>query len=54
MGEKRNTNRLLVGNPEEKRRLGRPGHRWVDNIKVDLLETKWGGVDWIGLNQDMN
>jgi hypothetical protein len=45
MGEKR----LLVGRPEGKRPLGRPRWRWVDNIKMDLLEIGWGGVDWIGL-----
>jgi hypothetical protein len=48
MGEKRNAYRLLVG----KRPLGRPRRRWVDNIKLDLLEIGWGGVDWIGLAQD--
>jgi hypothetical protein len=52
MGEKRNAYRLLVGKPEEKKPVGRPGHRWVDNIKMDLLEIGWGGVDWIGLAQD--
>jgi hypothetical protein len=52
MGEKINAYRLLVGNPERKRPLGRPRCRWVDNIKMDLLEIGWGGVDWIGLAQD--
>jgi hypothetical protein len=52
MGEKRNAYRLLVGKPEGKRPLGRPRRRWVDNIKMDLLEIGWGGVDWIGLAQD--
>jgi hypothetical protein len=52
MGEKRNSYRLLVGKPEGKRPLGRPRRRWVDNIKMDLLEIGWGGVDWIGLAQD--
>jgi hypothetical protein len=41
-----------VGKPEGKRPLGRPRHRWVDNIKMDLLEIGWGGVDWIGLAED--
>jgi hypothetical protein len=41
---------LLVG----KRPLGRPRHRWVDNIKMDLGKVEWGAVDWIGLAQDMN
>jgi hypothetical protein len=49
MGEKRNAYRLLVGKPEEKRPLGRPRRRWVNNIKMDLLEIGWGDVDWIGL-----
>jgi hypothetical protein len=48
----RNAYRLLVGKPEGKRPVGRPRHRWVDNMKVDLLEIGWGGVDWIGLAQD--
>jgi hypothetical protein len=48
----RNAYRLLVGKPERKRPLGRPRCRWVDNIKMDLLEIGWGGVDWIGLAQD--
>jgi hypothetical protein len=52
MGEKRNAYRLLVGKPERKRPLGRPRSRWVDNIKMDLLEIGSGGVDWIGLAQD--
>jgi hypothetical protein len=38
MWEKRNVYRLLVGKPEGKRPLGRPKHRWIDNIKMDLLE----------------
>jgi hypothetical protein len=41
-----------VGKPEGNRPLGRPRHRWVDNIKMDILEIIWGGVDWIGLAQD--
>jgi hypothetical protein len=52
MGEKRNVYRLLVRTPEGKRPLRRPRRRWVDNIKMDLLEIGWGGVDWIGLAQD--
>jgi hypothetical protein len=46
MGEKRNAYRLLVGKPEGKRLLGRPRHRWVDNIRMDLGEVEWG--DWSG------
>jgi hypothetical protein len=52
MGEKLNAYRILVGNPEGKRPLGRPGHRWVDNIKMDLREIEWDGEDWIDLAQD--
>jgi hypothetical protein len=51
MGEKRNVYRLLVGKPEGRRPLGRPRHRWIDNIKMDLLETELGVTDWIGLAQ---
>jgi hypothetical protein len=41
-----------VGKPEEKRPLGRQRHRWVDNIKIYLLEIGWGSVSWIGVAQD--
>ena len=44
--------RVLVGNPEGKRPLGRPRRRWVDNIRMDLQEMGCGHVDWIGLAQD--
>jgi hypothetical protein len=54
MGEKRKANRLLVGNPEGKRPLGRPRRRLVDNIRMDLGEVGWGDVDWIVLAQDRN
>jgi hypothetical protein len=52
MGEKRNVYRMLVGKPEGKRSLGKPRHRWIYNIKMDLLETGLRVVDWIGLAQD--
>jgi hypothetical protein len=52
MGEKRNMYRLLVGKPEGKRPLGRPGRRWIDNIKMDLSEIGLNVVDWIGLAED--
>jgi hypothetical protein len=41
-----------VGKPEEKRPLGRPRRRWVDNIEMDLREIGWDGMDWIDLAQD--
>jgi hypothetical protein len=44
-GEKKNACRILVGKPERKRPLGRPRLRWVDNIKLDLREVGWDGVD---------
>jgi hypothetical protein len=52
MGEKRNAYRILVGKPERKRRLGRPRRRWEENIKTDLREIGWGGMDWIDLALD--
>jgi hypothetical protein len=52
MGEKRNVYRLLVGKPGGKKPLGRPRCRWIDNIKMDLLEIGLNVVDWIGLAQD--
>jgi hypothetical protein len=52
MGEKRNVCRLMVGKPEGKRPLGRLRRRWIDNIKIDLLEIGWGDVDWIGFAED--
>jgi hypothetical protein len=52
MGEKRNMYRLLVGKPEGKRPLGRPRRRWIDNIKMDLLEIGVSVVGGIDLAQD--
>jgi hypothetical protein len=49
---KRNAYRVLVGKPEGKRPLGRPRRRWVGNIKMNLREIGWGGVNWIALAQD--
>jgi hypothetical protein len=43
---------MLVGKPEGRRPLGRPRRRWLDNIWMDLVEVRWGDVDWIGLAQD--
>ena len=44
--------RVLVGKPEGKRPLVRPRHRWEGNIKLDLQEVGYGGMDWIKLAQD--
>jgi hypothetical protein len=52
MVETRNAYRILVGKPEGKRPPGRPRRRWVDNIKMDLVEIGWDGRDWIELAQD--
>jgi hypothetical protein len=41
-----------VGKPEGERPLGRQRRRWLDNIRMDLVEVGWGDVDWIGLAQD--
>jgi hypothetical protein len=54
MGEKRNAYRLLVGKPDGKRPLGRPRRRWVDNIRMDLVEAVWSDVHCIGLAKDRN
>jgi hypothetical protein len=52
MGERRGVYRVLLGKPEVKRPLGRPRHRWNDNIKMDHLEMGCGVMDWIELVQD--
>ena len=51
MGEGRGVYRVLVGKPEGKRPLGRPRRRWENNIKMDLQEVGYGGMDWIDLAQ---
>jgi hypothetical protein len=51
-GDKWNAYRILLGKPQGNRPLGRPRNRWVDNIKTDLRETRWDGMDWINLAQD--
>ena len=51
MGEGRGVHRVLVGKPEGKRPLGRPRHRWEDNIKMNFKEVEGGG-DWMELVQD--
>ena len=52
MGEERGVDRVLVRKPEGKRPLGRPRHRWEDNIKMDLQEVGGGFGDWMELAQD--
>jgi hypothetical protein len=54
IGEVRGAYNILVGRPEGRRPLGRPRHRWEDNIRMDLGETEFGDMDWIYLAQDMN
>jgi hypothetical protein len=49
MGVKLNAYRIFMGKPEEKRPLGRPRCKWVNNIKTDLREIRWGGMDWFDL-----
>jgi hypothetical protein len=43
---------LFVGKPEGRRPLGRSRRRWLNNVGMDLVEVRWGDVDWIGLAQD--
>jgi hypothetical protein len=52
MGEGRGAYRVLVGRPESKTPLGRPRHRWEDNIKMDLREIGIDGANWIWLARD--
>jgi hypothetical protein len=50
--EKRNTYRIFVEKPEGRRPMGRPRHRWVGNIKMDLREIELDSTNWIDLSQD--
>jgi hypothetical protein len=52
LGEGRGVYRVLVGKPEGKRPRGRPRRRWEENIKMDLQEDGFGGMDWMELAQD--
>jgi hypothetical protein len=54
MGQMRNAYSTLVGKPERKKPLGRRRSRWEDNIKMDLREIGWEGVDWLHVAQDRN
>jgi hypothetical protein len=50
--EMRNAYKILIGEPEGMRPLGRPRSRWRDNIRMDLMEVGWEVVDWIHVAQD--
>jgi hypothetical protein len=52
MGEGRGAYRFLVGRPEGRRSFGRPRRRWEGDIKMDLQEVGWGGMDWIDMAKD--
>ena len=52
MGEGKGVYSVLVGKPEGKKPLGKPRHRWEDNIQMDHQELVCGGMDWIELAQD--
>jgi hypothetical protein len=52
MEERKDVYRVLVGKSEGKRPLGKPRHRWQDNIKMDFQEVRLGGMDWTKLAQD--
>jgi hypothetical protein len=52
MGEKRDAYTILVDRPEGRRQLGRPRRRWEVNIKMDLQEVEWEGMDWIEVARD--
>jgi hypothetical protein len=52
MGKMRNAYSILVGNPEGKRLLGSHKRRWENNIRMDVTDIRWEGVDWIHLSQD--
>jgi hypothetical protein len=54
MGEMRNVYNIFTEKPEGKRPIGRERHRWEDNIRMDLREIGWEGVDWIHLAEDRN
>jgi hypothetical protein len=48
----KNAYKFLVRKPEGTKRLGRPKRRWEDNIRMDIKEIRWEGMDWIHLCQD--
>jgi len=52
MGEERGVYRVLLGKLDGRKQVGRPRHRWVDNIRMDVQEVGCGFMDWTGLAQD--
>jgi hypothetical protein len=54
MGKKRNAYRIIIGKCEVKRPLGRCGHKWKDNIKMDLKEMGYQDADWISFAHNLN
>jgi hypothetical protein len=52
MGKGGGVYRILIGSPEVNRPLGRPRHRWEDNVKLDLREIGIDGANWIRVAQD--
>jgi hypothetical protein len=52
IGKDRGVHKVLVGKPEGKRPLGRPRHRWENNIKIDFYKVGWGRGDWMELGHD--
>jgi len=51
-GDRRGACKVMVDRSEGKRTLGRPRHSWKDDIKIDLQEVRWEGMDWIGVAHD--
>jgi hypothetical protein len=52
LGETRNAYRILVEKPEGRRQLGKPRRQWVNNLKMNLKEICWDGLEWIDLAQE--
>jgi hypothetical protein len=52
MGDRRGAHRVLMVKPDGKKPLGKPRRGWEDNIKVNLQEVRWGGMDWNDMAQD--
>ena len=52
VGVRKGVYRVLVGWPEGRRPLGRPTHRWENNINMDLQEVGWGSIEWIVVAQE--